>query len=60
MTNKEWMATLTAEQVYDVMWWLFHEYAFRFTHSQIAIIDWLDSEHKSAKESGWYSPPHNS
>lgn len=59
MTNKEWMATLTAEQVYDVMWWLFNKYAFRFTHSQMAIIDWLDETHKSAQESEPFNPPHN-
>ena len=59
MTNKEWMATLTAEQCYDVMWWLFHEYAFRFTHSQMAIVGWLDEEHKSAEESLPFNPPHN-
>ena len=59
MTNKEWMATLTAEQFYDVMWWLFHEYAFRFTHSQMAIVEWLDAEHKSAEQSLPFNPPHN-
>ena len=59
MTNKEWMATLTAEQCYDVMWWLFHEFAAYSNHTRYAIIGWLDEEHKSAKESLPWNPPHN-
>lgn len=59
MKNKEWMATLTAEKFYDVMWWLFKRYAMCFTHSQLAIVAWLDEEHKSADESEPYNPPHN-
>lgn len=65
MTNKEWMATLTAEEWYDVMIWLMHEYAPRWTHSRISIITWLDEKHLwlSDMENDLfrqaYSPPHN-
>lgn len=46
MTNKEWMTTLTAEQFWEVMMWLIKDYGRRFTHTQLAVISWLDSEHK--------------
>ena len=66
MTNKEWMGTLTAEQWYDVMMWLTHEYASRWTHSRIAIVDWLNQDHMFLADYGGnelyiqaYSPPHN-
>lgn len=42
MTNKEWMATLTAEQFYDKMMWLVRDFGFRFNNSRLGIIDWLD------------------
>jgi len=59
MTNKEWMATLTAKQCYDVMSWLFNDFAARFEFFTLAIIEWLDAEHMSAEKSWPYSPPHN-
>ena len=65
MTNKEWMATLTADQWYDVMMWLTREYVSRWTHSRIAIVEWLDDKHlwlsdfESDLHRQAYSPPHN-
>ena len=59
MSNKEWMATLTAEQFYDVMEWLMQNYGRRYSHTQLAVIAWLDEPHKFADELGYYSPPHN-
>ena len=58
MTNKEWMATLTAEQFWDVMMWLIKEYGRQFTHTQLAVISWLDSEHKPKEELGYFITPH--
>ena len=46
MTNKEWMATLTAEEFYDMMVWLTRVYSKQFTDSRLAIIEWLDKEHE--------------
>lgn len=47
MTNKEWMATLTAEQFYDEMMWLIRDYGFRFNNTRLGIIDWLDQPYRS-------------
>lgn len=49
MTNKEWMATLTAEEFYDTMEWLIRVYSKQFTDSRLAIIEWLDKEHEYNK-----------
>lgn len=35
---------LDAEQLYDKIIWLFHDYGKRFTDSRTAIIEWLNSE----------------
>lgn len=45
MTNKEWLATLSAEVWFDVIDWLYHDYGKRYTDSRQAIIEWLDMEH---------------
>lgn len=50
MTNKEWMATLTSEQFYDVMEWLMRKYSKQWTNSQVAIIEWLDEKHKGEED----------
>ena len=50
MTNKEWMATLTAEEFYDMMKWLTHLYSKQFTDSRFAIIEWLNKEHEHNKK----------
>lgn len=66
MSNEEWMSTLTAEQWYDVMMWLTHEFALRWTNSRLAIIEWLDEKHLFLSDYNGeeltilaYSPPHN-
>ena len=46
MTNKEWMATLTAEQFYDEMMWLVRDFGFQFNNSRLGIIDWLDQPYR--------------
>lgn len=46
MTNKEWLATLSPETWWDVVYeWLFHNYGKRWTDTRHAIIDWLEKEH---------------
>ena len=50
MTNKEWMATLTAEQFYNKMMNLIYNYGFRFNNGRLAIIIWLDEPHESEEE----------
>ena len=47
MTNKEYMATLTSEEVYDLLDWLMNVYGRGFTNSRLAIIEWLDEERKN-------------
>lgn len=47
MTNKEWMATLTAEQFYNKMMNLIYNYGFRFDNTRLAIINWLDEPHET-------------
>lgn len=49
MTNKEWMAMLTAEEFYDTMEWLTRVYSKQFTDSRLAITKWLDKEHELNK-----------
>lgn len=44
MTNKEWLATLSAEECYNKMVWIFQEYGRRFGDSRLAIIEWLQAE----------------
>ena len=42
MTNKEWLATLSPEEWYKTVHWLFHEYGKRYTDTYSAIIAWLE------------------
>ena len=42
MTNKEWLATLTTEECYDVLHWLFTVYVYGVNNSKKGIIQWLD------------------
>ena len=44
MTNQERLATLSPEECYDKMHWLFFKYALQYTVSRDSIIDWLKSE----------------
>lgn len=41
LTNKEWLATLTPDQWWLEMDWLFHKYGKRYDNSYIAIVEWL-------------------
>ena len=44
MTNQEKLSTITAEEFYDKIMWLLHEYGKRYADSRLAIMEWLDSE----------------
>lgn len=48
MTNKEWLSTLTTEECYEVLHWMFTVYAYSVNSSKKGIIQWLDS-----KDSQW-------
>ena len=50
MTNKEYLSTLSNEDWYMLVDWLFHKYALQSTHSYIAILEWLDKEHRKEEE----------
>lgn len=45
MTNKEWLATLSPDEWYMKVHWLFHEYGKCYDNSYLAIIEWLEEEH---------------
>lgn len=47
MTNKEWLATLTAEEWYNKVDWLFHDYGKRYDNTWLAILAWLEEEHNN-------------
>ena len=34
----------TAEEIYDFLWFLFHDYGCSFTDSRKAIIEWIDGK----------------
>lgn len=44
LTNQQMLATISAEEFYDKIMWILHEYGKRYTDSRIAITEWLDSE----------------
>ena len=48
MNNKEYLSTVSAEEWYDVVQWLFHKYGKRYTESRGAIMEWLEMEHEAA------------
>ena len=48
MTNQEAMSKLSPEEFYKRMHWLITNYAFQFTDSRLAIIEWLQKENKDA------------
>lgn len=51
MTNKEWLATLSTETWFDVVHeWLFHKYGMQWTDTRIAVMEWLEAEHKPIEE----------
>ena len=45
LTNKEWLATLSAEQFYDEFKKIENHFCFD-TNARLAMIEWLDEEHK--------------
>lgn len=49
ITNQEKLSTITAEEFYDKIWWLLHEYGKRYTDSRLAIIEWLQAESEDKK-----------
>ncbi len=46
MTNKEYIATLSAEEAYELLDWLFNVYARGYSYGRLAIIQWLDAEYE--------------
>ena len=47
MTNKEWLTTLSKETWWEVVHeWLFHEYGMQWTDTRLAVMEWLEEEHK--------------
>lgn len=45
MTNQEWLATLSPEEWYQKIHWLYHVYGKQWTDTRSAILDWLVEEH---------------
>ena len=45
MTNKEWLATISDEEWYAKIWWLFHIYGKRYDNTYAAVIEWLKETH---------------
>lgn len=50
MTNKEWLAALSAEEWYQTIHWLYYVYGKRWTDTRLAILDWLEEEHIEEKK----------
>ena len=49
MTGKEYLASKTEEEMYDLMYWLFHTYGTSYTDTRSAIIEWLKTEGSTDK-----------
>lgn len=45
MTNKEWLSTLSAEDWYSTVYWLFYVYGKRYTDTYSAVLSWLNETH---------------
>ena len=45
MTNKEWLATLTAEEFYNAFMQAIEKGKWDI-NTRLFVIDWLDEEHK--------------
>ena len=45
MTNKEWLVTLSPQEWYMAVHWLFNNYGRRYDNTYLAIIAWLEDEH---------------
>ena len=50
MTNREYLSTLSDEEWYQKVDWLFHKYGMWFTQTPTAIIEWLKQDYKENKE----------
>lgn len=50
MSNKEYLSTLSNDDWYILVDWLFHNYSMWYTDSRIAIIEWLDKDHNEVKK----------
>lgn len=44
MTNQEKLSAITAEEFFDKIMWLLHEYGKRYSNSKLAITEWLQAE----------------
>jgi len=49
MTNKEHLATLSSDEWVQRVEWLYHIYGKAFTHTLLAVKDWLDKEYEPVK-----------
>ena len=45
MTNKEWLVTLSPQEWYMAVHWLFHNYGKRYDNTYLAVIAWLEEKH---------------
>ena len=45
MTNKEWLATLSAEDWFSTVYWLFHVYGKRYGDTYLAVLSWLNENY---------------
>ena len=46
MTNKEQLATLSSQEWVQRVDWLYHGYGRNYTHTNLAVRDWLDQEYQ--------------
>ena len=46
MNNQQWLATLPANEWFMKVHWLWFIYGRRYTDSRMAVLDWLQEEHR--------------
>lgn len=44
MSGKDYLASKTEDEMYDIMYWLFNIYGISYTDTRSAIIEWLKTE----------------
>ena len=49
MTNKEWLATLSPQEWYVAVHWLFYNYGRKYDKTYLAITAWLEEKHMVVK-----------
>ena len=49
MTNKEWLASLSAEQFYDEWIKVIKSYGIWYNNTRLAMIEWLEEEREDGK-----------